>query len=277
MKRAPVFLLLAFAASSCAKSAPIEAERPPTAPVDPPPRLRSKEPVEVFRLGIREKDPTPEDINRLQYSECEPGQTRSCGFSLPSPRTDPNGRGIPIMMECRRLPSGAYAFDRAACATPIVVSFDDAPVRFTRAPAAFAVGPFARTEWVSAATPWLALDRDGSGCVEDQRELFGADEAATNGFEKLARLDANHDGRIDAADAAFADLALWYDRDEDKRCAAAEMVSLAGAGVEAIDLAFTTAPRSLAGSHEGERAAVVLRGGKKARAIDVYLAPLEEP
>lgn len=232
----------------------------------------------MLRAGMKEKDPTPAEINRLQYSECEAAQTRSCGFSLPSPRVGPDGRGVPLMMHCRATPSGAYIFDRSDCATPIVISWGGAPVLFTHAPAAFAIGPSARTEWVSAATPWLVRDADETGCVEDQRELFGADATSANGFEKLARLDANHDGVIDAKDPAFVDLALWYDRDQDKACTREEMTTLDAAGIVAIELAFVSSPPGLAGSHEGERATVRLRDERgrefTGHAVDVYLSPL---
>jgi len=180
-------------------------------------------------------------------------------------------------MHCRPDGRGRHVFARSDCSTPIVLVRGDAPVRFTSPEGAFAVGPFPRTEWVSAETPWLALDADGSGCVEDQSELFGADAQASHGFEKLARLDDNGDGRLDAKDPAYARLSLWSDRDQDRRCTPAEMRPLADAGVTAIDLGFRTPATRGAGSYEGETASVTTLAGpgdRRARLVDVYLAPL---
>jgi hypothetical protein len=141
--------------------------------------------------------------------------------------------------------------------TPLVVVFDDAPVTFTQSNAVFHIGEDDRTEWVSAATPWLALDRDGSGCIESERELFA-------GFDELAKLDANHDGRIDDRDPAFHELLLWSDRDQNKQCTAVELTSLGFP----IDLAHTDASPA-PHSYEGETAVLPTRPG---RVVDVYLA-----
>ena len=67
-------------------------------------------------------------------------------------------------------------------------------------------------DWVGAETPWLALDRNGNGLIDDGRELFGSmtelpdGRRAPNGFAALAALDDDGDGRITARDAAFARL-----------------------------------------------------------------------
>ena len=214
----------------------------------------------------------------LPISECEPGQKKLCAAQV---SVDPEHF---LKMTCRRAPDGAWRFDRAACATPLVLAFDDEAVRFTRARGDFAVGPYARTEWVSPRTPWLALDEDGSGCVEGQAELFGppSDGAGTNGFDKLARLDENHDGVLDARDPAFHRLIVWTDADQDRRCSAGETKRLADAGVLSLDLAYARSrPReqSSFGSHEGEVAGFSFRGAggaaRRGRLIDVYLAPID--
>src|SRR5205814_8636538 len=117
-----------------------------------------------------------------------------------------------------------YHFHGEDCATPLVIAWDDSPVRFERLDAAFPVGPYERTEWPSAEAPWLALDRDGSGCIEAERELFA-------GFGALSVLDANGDERLDARDPAYAELVLWSDANGDKRCTPGELTSLASAGI----------------------------------------------
>jgi hypothetical protein len=201
--------------------------------------------------------------------DCEDGQVRACGL------VEIGGPGSGPFEHCMLFADGARHFDRTSCNTPLVFAWGEAPVQFTEAPGAFAIGSSPRTQWVSAASPWLVLDADGSGCIEDERELFGATDGAANGFEKLARLDDDGNGRIDAHDAAFAHLALWYDRDQDRTCTPSELVSLEAAGVAAIDLAYTPGarPSGSGASFEGERSTFELTGGGHGRIVDVYLAP----
>lgn len=90
------------------------------------------------------------------------------------------------------------------------------------------------TEW-ALGDPLLVRD-DGDGVIE-VGELFGdrhvdhADSFAADGLAALARYDlaasaGNGDGRIDAADAVFASLALWHD-DGDGRSTPEELEPLA--------------------------------------------------
>jgi hypothetical protein len=175
------------------------------------------------------------------------------------------------MMRCHRTPDGGHRWGYGACNTPLVIAFDDAPVLFTAAAGTFTIGTSRRTEWVSSKTPWLALDRDGSGCIENQSELFGADDEAADGFEKLARYDDNHDGAIDAADAVFTRLVLWSDRDQDRVCTATEIAPL----MSSARIALTPTRRAPTyGSYEGSWATISF-SGRAARVVDVYLAPLD--
>jgi hypothetical protein len=195
-------------------------------------------------------------------ADCEVGAVRACSVRFPMHKN-----GGPFMT-CVDTDLGPR-WNHAECATPIVLSFDGGPVRFTAAPGDFSIGGYARTEWPSAATPWLVHDRDGTGCAEDDRELFA-------GFSALAALDDNHDARIDDRDRAFAELTLWFDRDQDRRCGAGEVVALERAGVVSIDLRAPPPSTRPFGSHEGERATFAfVRGDARltGTAIDVYLAP----
>ena len=228
-----------------------------------------------------------------KMKDCEPGQQAFCGgvpILMPHGwREDgtPLPENPPLKMVCKEGADGRYHFDESACDTPLVVAFDvDEPVHFTKptAGASFNVGLDDHTEWVSPKTPWLALDVDGSGCIEGLNELFGPpdDGSGTNGFQKLARFDGNGDGRIDSSDAIFPKLILWADRDQNQRCIPSEVVGLAAAGVVALDLAYGPGPAAPFGSHEGERAAMWYRAAgegssaplRPGRIIDVYLAPL---
>ena len=73
------------------------------------------------------------------------------------------------------------------------------------------------TDWPTAATPWLAFDRDGDGVISHGGELFGSattladGSVAPNGFVALAELDSDGDGLITPADARFAALVVWAD------------------------------------------------------------------
>ena len=168
--------------------------------------------------------------------------------------------------------------------TPLVLSFDAGPVRYASSSAAFDLGPqCGATDWPSAATPWLALDRDGSGGIEAGRELFGSATVlsrgglADNGFTALAELDHDRDGRISAADPAFARLLLWADHDGDRRSTAWELTPLADAGVIAIGLTYRNDERCDARANcEVERAAFTFRDplGRErvGEVIDVHLS-----
>jgi hypothetical protein len=151
---------------------------------------------------------------------------------------------------------------RESKSAPMLVAFDAAPVSFTKSGAVFTIGNSYRTEWVSARTPWVALDRDHSGCIESEDELFA-------GFAELAKLDVNGDGRLDAKDPAFGDLLLWADDDQDKRCTPKELTRLSAA-FERLPLFFTSREPPKRGSYEGDTA--LLPGG--ARLVDVHLAAL---
>lgn len=133
--------------------------------------------------------------------------------------------------------------------TPLVVKFDNAPVEFAPAAAGTSfdiagAGECTSHDWPSAATPWLALDRDQSGSIDSGAELFGSGtvlsggDKASNGFEALAELDTNGDGQISRADEDFASLVLWSDYDGDKRSTFAEAPTAQSMGLLSIDLDY---------------------------------------
>jgi hypothetical protein len=157
------------------------------------------------------------------------------------------------------------------------VQFTDPPGRF-----ALADDALGRTDWISSATPWLALDRDRNGRIDDGSELFGSmtrlpdGRTARNGFEALRALDSNHDGRITPADALWPRLRLWSDSNQDRRSQASELQPLSSRGIEALELNFDVAPRCDArGNCEIERAAFWYRANgslHRGRLVDVHLA-----
>ena len=182
-----------------------------------------------------------------------------------------------------------YLFDwqsEPMCETPLVLRFDDAPLRFaasadTRFDFAAAEPTGCATDWPSA--PWLALDRDRSGSIDSGRELFGSGtllgtgRRAAHGFEALAELDADHDGRVTPADPRFAELVLWSDHDADRSGALAELAPVASHGLIAIHLDYQRRGECDERGNCGlERAAFEYRDAsgqpRIGEIVDVYLA-----
>lgn len=172
------------------------------------------------------------------------------------------------------------------CNTPLVLNFGHGPVSFdTDVPGGFdltGTGVSTASDWPAAATPWLALDRDGNGRIDGGQELFGSATplasgvTAEHGFEGLAELDADGDGFITPLDPAFVELRVWADLDRDRMSSADELSSLADRGVTYIALGYTVAPRCDArGNCERERAAIgfeVDGAVHEGAVVDVYLA-----
>ncbi|MEW6352264.1 MAG: hypothetical protein AB1646_24705 [Thermodesulfobacteriota bacterium] len=102
-----------------------------------------------------------------------------------------------------------------------------------------------RTGWIAGDDGLLVLDRNGDGIINDGKELFGSGTplsgggTAPNGFQALADLDSNHDGRIDATDEAFSALRIWIDYEEDGLCEPYQLFSLQDVGIASINLTPT--------------------------------------
>ena len=96
------------------------------------------------------------------------------------------------------------------------------------------------TGWVHADDGLLVRDLDGNGTIDSGRELFGDQTRLANGslaadaYAALADLDSNQDGRIDANDAAFAQLQVWQDRNQDGISQADELSTLAERGIQSL-------------------------------------------
>jgi hypothetical protein len=167
------------------------------------------------------------------------------------------------------------AFTDLCGATPLVVAFANERIAFTPAATRF------RTDWPTATTPWLALDRDGDGAITSSAELFGGDTVLADGsrpahgFVALAELDGNSDGRLDAADPMFAALLLWADHDGDRASSSGELAPAARTLVS-ISLAYTSEARCAGGNCERERASITWRDAagelQTGTLVDVYLA-----
>lgn len=210
---------------------------------------------------------------------CTPGELQSCGFPPPQDTMQRHCELVDQFCTTR--------WSNDDCNTPLVLSFDGARVELgADATHGFSVNGRSSliTDWPSAKTPWLALDRDGSGSIEDGRELFGSMSplavggTGPNGFVALRELDRNGDGAIDARDPGFSQLLIWSDRDGDRRSGAGELASASAFEIVSIDLGYRSEPRCDArGNCEVERAAFHYRDAsgalREGAVIDVHLAP----
>ncbi|PKN32200.1 MAG: hypothetical protein CVU63_19990 [Deltaproteobacteria bacterium HGW-Deltaproteobacteria-20] len=171
------------------------------------------------------------------------------------------------------------------CSTPLVLVFDGRPVSFRSAEHGFSLtadGMHAKTDWPSSATPWLVMDRNGNGRIDDGSELFGsasplsAGRTASHGFEALAALDDNGDGVVDTNDAAWAMLMVWRDEDGSGMSDPAELRSVAETGLLSISLDYRVEPRCDArGNCERERATFQWRDAdgevRTGETVDIHL------
>ena len=102
-----------------------------------------------------------------------------------------------------------------------------------------------QTGWVSSDDGLLVRDINDDGIINDGRELFADQtilqngQTATDGFQALADLDGNADGKIDANDAAFSQLRIWQDMDGDGYSTADEMKTLDQLGISALNTGYT--------------------------------------
>ena len=125
--------------------------------------------------------------------------------------------------------------------------------------------------FVQGGDAFLALDRNGDGVINDGRELFGEQHGARNGFEELKRFDDNGDGVIDKNDAVFNELRLFRDNGNGIT-EAGELISLAEAGIVAIDLGYRETDERAAGGNRIAQIASFLRSnGSRGQAADALL------
>lgn len=136
-----------------------------------------------------------------------------------------------------------------------------------------------RTGWVGAGDGLLVRDLDGNGLIDTGAELFGSEtrlpdgSQAANGFEALKALDGNNDGKIDSDDAAFASLRIWVDADGDGYSQPTELLTLAAAGVTAINTAYGASTLIDANGNAHRQIGTYIRAdGSQAAAEDVWFA-----
>ncbi|MEY4765486.1 MAG: hypothetical protein RI907_2159, partial [Pseudomonadota bacterium] len=135
------------------------------------------------------------------------------------------------------------------------------------------------TGWVAPDDGMLVRDIDGNGSITSGKELFGSETLllsgakAANGFLALAELDTNLDKVIDANDAAFSQLKVWRDLNQNGQSEADELKSLPDAGVKAIQTTYTTSSIvDKQGNEHRQIGSYLATDGSTRSAIDVWLA-----
>ena len=102
------------------------------------------------------------------------------------------------------------------------------------------------TGWVKSDDGFLVLDRNGNGAIDSGRELFGVDtlksnnQLASDGFDALKDLDTNGDLVFDLNDAAFTQVQVWRDLNQNGASSFNELFSLPQLGIVGINLNATT-------------------------------------
>ncbi len=97
------------------------------------------------------------------------------------------------------------------------------------------------TGWVGKDDGLLVRDLNQNGNIDDGSELFGENtlksdgSKAQDGFDALADLDTNQDGKIDAEDEAFETLKIWQDHNQNALVDEGEISNLADQ-VDELDL-----------------------------------------
>jgi len=91
----------------------------------------------------------------------------------------------------------------------------------------------------------LVRDRNRNGVIDDGSELYGSAAPQStppgrprHGFTALAAEDANSDGRIDASDPAYSEIAVWFDTNHTGTTDAGEVRLLRQCRISGIDLHY---------------------------------------
>jgi Ca2+-binding RTX toxin-like protein len=102
------------------------------------------------------------------------------------------------------------------------------------------------TGWVAADDGILIREIDQNPNTVTAAELLGA--MSGNAFQDLTGLDGNQDSVINASDSVFSELQIWRDLDGDAVADTGELMSLATAGIAAINLGPQASGQSIAGN-----------------------------
>src|SRR3546814_17528236 len=96
------------------------------------------------------------------------------------------------------------------------------------------------TAWIGADDGFLVRDLNQDGAITTGLEMFGSNTrlqdgtTAEHGFAALRELDSNQDGVIDSQDAAFSELKILRDANDNGRTDIGELLSLSEAGIASL-------------------------------------------
>lgn len=129
----------------------------------------------------------------------------------------------------------------SALAPPVVLDLDGDGVEFVSSAAGVTFdydgdGKAESTAWVGSDDGLLVLDKNGDGRITNGSEVVFAFGGLTDLQGLAAKYDSNHDGKIDASDAAFGKFAIWRDANSNGITDPGEMLSLSAAGIVSISL-----------------------------------------
>ena len=147
---------------------------------------------------------------------------------------------------------------------PLVINFGSGDFQLTSLASSqahydFTGSGFAtQTGWIAANEGILILDNGKGGSTVTPDELLGAQSG--DGFEDLAALDSNHDGVIDANDAAFSQLKVWVDQNLNGQLDSGELKSLSDLGITSISLSTTPTNLTVNGNQVVEQATITING-----------------
>jgi hypothetical protein len=164
--------------------------------------------------------------------------------------------------------------------SPLMLFFDEKRPEFTGQSLFPIYSQGLRVYWPEAGSAgfFLALDRNGSGKIEDVTELFGNDEKFKDGFEALKALDCNGDSVIDAKDASFSKLLLWRDANGDGVSQKTELVK-ASSKILSISLKVDENTVNSYGTRAEARQRSTFKfksgsGIKQGEVIDIWFSPV---
>jgi hypothetical protein len=126
-----------------------------------------------------------------------------------------------------------------------------------------------RTGWVAPTDGILVHDKNGNGLVDDAAELFGSTNV--DGFDVLALMDTNADGKINASDAKFSELRIWQDLNGNGAVDAGEMHTLVEMGITSISLARSKSTLTINGNTIGYESLVTFADGSTTTAGTAYM------
>src|SRR6185369_7585821 len=98
------------------------------------------------------------------------------------------------------------------------------------------------TGWIKPDDGIIVIDLNGNGTIDSGRELFGDNtllpngQLAANGFQAIAQYDLDANGKIDSADAAYSELRIWQDANQDGISQAGELKTLSELGIASINV-----------------------------------------